>query len=63
MRILDADHQMLVFERCLQGERLRCSFNLSNEAASFTNSGRRLIDTGQVEDGLIGPFCAIIEEM
>lgn len=63
MRILDADHQMLVFERCSQGERLRCSFNLSNEAASFTNSGRRLIDTGQVEDGLIGPFCAIIEEM
>ena len=63
MRIVEAGEQVLVFERIDPTSRLRCTFNLSDRAASFMPSGRPLISTGEIDDGTLGPYAALIEEI
>lgn len=63
MLILEAGEQRLVFERWLDGERLRCTFNLSAENVPFTPHGRPLLQAGRVGDSQLGPFASIIESV
>jgi alpha-glucosidase len=63
MRIIEAGEQMLVFERAAAGNRLRCSFNLSDRAASFAAGGKELIGTGEIDGGSLGAYAAIVEEI
>ena len=44
-------------------ETLRCTFNLSGDPAPFQPSGRRLLDTGNIEPDTLGSYAAIIEEI
>ncbi|HVU31370.1 MAG TPA: alpha-glucosidase [Sphingomicrobium sp.] len=63
MRILQSGKELLVFERCAGNETLRCTFNLSDRLAAFTHSGRKIIATGDIDEGSLGPYAAIIEEI
>jgi alpha-glucosidase len=63
MRIVDAGEGLLVFERQDARERLRCTFNLSAGAASFVAAGIALLSTGEIGDGALGPYAAVIEEI
>ncbi len=63
MRIIEAGEQTLAFERSDRGELLRCTFNLSDRPVSFTPSGRRLIESGRVDDASLGPYAGTIEEL
>jgi alpha-glucosidase len=63
MRIAEAGEQKLVFERVGDGQRLLCSFNLSDRPVPFHTSGERLIGTGEVGGDVLGPYAAIIEEI
>jgi alpha-glucosidase len=62
MEIVEAGDRRLVFERCDSGERLRCTFNLSDRPVSFTAAGKKLLATGEI-DGALGPHAAIVEEI
>jgi alpha-glucosidase len=61
MLVLEAGEQRLVFERWLDGERLRCTFNLSAESAPFSPHGRALLQAGEIEAGRLGAFASIVE--
>ena len=61
--IVTADEALLVLDRCLGGQRLRCSFNLSAQAVPFAPGGRNLISTGDIGGNALGPFAALIEDM
>ena len=61
MRIVEAGDQLLLFERLAAGERLRCTFNLSDRPAHFAPSGRSLIRAGEVDGDEIGPYAAVVE--
>lgn len=61
MRIVEAGEQLLAFERSAAGERLRCTFNLSDRPAHSAPCGRPLISAGQVDAGDIGPYGALVE--
>lgn len=61
--MVEAGEQLLAFERSDGGERLRCTFNLSDRAASFAPSGKKLIGTGRIDDSALGPYAGIIEEL
>ena len=61
MRVIEAGKALLVFDREADGNRLRCTFNLSDQPAQFAISGRRLIGNGDVDNG--GPYAAVIEEI
>jgi alpha-glucosidase len=61
MRILEAGEQILSFERAAGGERLRCTFNLSNSSAPFAAAGEPLIGTGAIDAGELGPYAARVE--
>jgi len=63
MRIIEAGENLLIFERSGSGERLRCTFNLSDQAASYTPSGKMLISSGDIDDGRFGPYAALVEEI
>lgn len=63
MQVLTAGPQLLVFERCCKGERLRCSFNLSGEAVKFASSGNQLIASGSLDHEMLGANAAIVEEI
>lgn len=63
MPILDAGDQLMVFTRDCDRQRLRCAFNFSCRLVDYTASGQRLIATGSVRDGTLGPYAAIIEEI
>ena len=63
MRILEAGEQVLIFERESDGERLRCTFNLSGCSASVTREGRTLISTGDIDGSELGPYAALVEEI
>jgi alpha-glucosidase len=63
MRIVGAEEQMLRFERRLSGERLLCTFNLSDRPAPFNASGTTLIRTGELDLTTLGPYAALIEEI
>ncbi len=60
MEIRQADDAMLIFDR---GQRLRCTFNLSEQPQPFARSGRELLRTGPVDGSSIGPYGAVIEEI
>jgi alpha-glucosidase len=63
MRILQADDQLLVFERGAAGEDLRCTFNLSGRPASVAAGGRLLFSTGDAGGDALAPFSARIEQI
>jgi len=63
MLVIEAGDQLLVFERALGSQRLRCSFNLSPEPISWACSGTVLVATGENRPGSLGPWSAVIEEM
>jgi alpha-glucosidase len=63
MRIVEAGEALLVFERTLGAERLRCTFNLSEHDARHDASGKVVLGTGQVDGGTLGPYAAVIEEI
>ena len=61
--LVEAGPQQLVFDRANGAETLRCTFNLSDTRAPFQSSGRRIIGTGDVADGALGPYAGLIEEI
>ena len=63
MDILEAGRQLLVFERLSDGQRIRCTFNLSEQRAPFSPAGNTLIDTGDIDAGSLGPYAAVVEEI
>ena len=63
MRVIEAGEQKLVFERGGESERLRCTFNLSQQPATFTPAGRMLINAGDIDGGKLGPYAGAIEEI
>ena len=63
MTIIEAGDQRLVFDRAVDGQRLRCSFNLSDQPIDFSESGSALMRTGAVDGASLGPYAAIIEEI
>jgi alpha-glucosidase len=63
MEIVRADDQLLVFDRAADGERLRCTFNLSGSPAGFAATGDQLFRIGDLDDGQLGPYAAVIEEI
>jgi alpha-glucosidase len=63
IRIGEADERKLVFERANGTGGLRCTFNLSSEPVPFRPTGKSLISTGDIDDGALGPYAAVIEEI
>jgi alpha-glucosidase len=63
MEIVEAGESLLVFDRITEHQRLRCTFNLSDGAVPFSGSGRELIRAGNVDEGSLGPYAALIEEI
>jgi len=63
IKLIEAGSQRLVFDREAGQETLRCTFNLSANLAPFQPSGRRLMDTGNIEADTLGPYAAAFEEI
>ena len=63
MQIIEAGEALLVFERSIGSQRLRCAFNLSEQEVRYDATGKVLLSTGQVEGGRLGPYAAVIEEI
>ena len=63
MNILQADDQLLIFDRVIDGERLRCTFNLSGAPAKFASAGQMLFRLGDLDGNDVGPYSAVIEEI
>jgi alpha-glucosidase len=63
MEIREADDALLVFDRLLGSQRIRCTFNLSEGPRPLASSGRGLLSTGPVDGNSVGPYGAIIEEI
>ena len=63
IEIVEAGDALLVFERAAQGQRLRCTFNLSADTLPFRASGRVLVSAGQVGGGSLPPYTSVIEEI
>lgn len=61
MRVLEAGDQLLVFERVAGGERVRCTFNLSELPTRSARCGRPLLSAGQVDAEIIGSYAALVE--
>jgi alpha-glucosidase len=61
--VIEAGDALLVFERASEGQRLRCSFNLSDRPAAFATTGTELIRAGHVDSASLGPYAAIVEEI
>jgi alpha-glucosidase len=61
MRIIEAGEQRLVFERSFGGNRLLCTFNLSDQLAPYAPLREPLISTGEVNSNSLGPHAAVIE--
>jgi len=62
MQVLEAADKLLVFERSSNGERVRCSFNLSGTTVKLSRTvERELLRLGNVETGELGPWSAVIE--
>jgi alpha-glucosidase len=62
MTVLHADEQLLVFERCGDGETLRCAFNLGDTPRSLPHGGgyRLLQSVNGATVELLPPFGALI---
>jgi len=63
MQVLEAGEQLLIFERARGGERLRCSFNLSERPSKFTAAGKIVMRSGDIDGGRLGPYAAVVEEI
>ena len=63
MRIIEASEALLVFDRAVGGQHLRCTFNLSEDEMRYGAGGKVLLTTGHVEGGGLGPYAAVIEEI
>ena len=63
LEIVEAGEQRLVFDRVRGEQRLRCSFNLSDDRVAFSPAGRTISSAGAVAASELGPYAAIIEEM
>jgi alpha-glucosidase len=63
MTIIEAGEQLLRFERSCDGQRLLCTFNLSESAAAFEPSGSNLLSSGDFPAHSIAPYSAIIEDL
>ena len=63
MKVTESGGSLLIFERSASGERLRCTFNLSDREAPFAFGGKELIRAGYVDAATLGPYSAIIEEI
>ncbi len=63
MKVVEAGEQMLRFERVHDGQRLLCSFNLSDRAATVDASGAMLLSSGEVSAHSLGAYSAIIEDI
>ena len=63
MNILEAGEQMLVFDRECDGERLRCTFNLSEQEVHYAAAGQILLTSGRADSGSLGPYAAVIEQI
>ena len=61
MRILEAGEQRLVFERACGGERLRCTFNLSNRPAPLVPARKPLVSVGEFDAETLGPYAAVVD--
>jgi alpha-glucosidase len=63
MTVVEAGEQLLRFEREHGGQRLLCTFNLSEREAVFAAAGALLLSSGDVSDNSIGAYSAIIEDI
>ncbi len=63
MRIVEAGESLLVFERAVGGQHLRCTLNLSEEDIRYEPSGKTLLATGRVDGGMLGAYAALIEDL
>ena len=63
IKVLEAGEQLLRFEREHEGQRLLCTFNLSDRPAHFRASGVALVTANECSGGAIGPYSAIIEDV
>jgi alpha-glucosidase len=63
MAVIEAGDELLTFDRSAAGERLRCTFNLSDRPVSFSPTGTRLLAAGEMDGTTLGPYAAIVEEI
>ena len=63
MENVKAGEAMLAFDRAFGDSRLRCAFNLSERTVPFRGEGKILIGTGEISEGTLGPYAALIEEI
>jgi alpha-glucosidase len=63
MHIVEAGDQRLVFDRSLEGQRFRCTFNLSDQDATYAPVGQPLLISGETGGASLGPYSGIIEEL
>ncbi|MEO7276886.1 MAG: alpha-glucosidase [Sphingomicrobium sp.] len=63
MTIIEAGEQKLVFARHGPGQRLLCTFNLSDHPVGYRKSGNRLLGSGRVDETELGAYAAVIEEI
>jgi alpha-glucosidase len=63
LELVEAGAQLLVVDRSDGGETLRCTFNLSGNAARSRRSGKELLATGDSAEDELGPYAALIEEL
>ena len=61
MRVVEAGKQRLVFERASGGERLRCTFNLSDRPVAYAGASNPLITSGEIAREQLAPYSAVIE--
>ena len=63
IHVIEAGKALLRFDRVIDGQRLRCAFNLSAEPVECAIEGRSLIQTGNIDGGELGPYASLIEEI
>ena len=63
MEIIEAGEQILVFDRTLDEQRLRCTFNLSDQDVPYTPQGSPLLKSGSVSEASLGPYAGVIEDL
>ena len=64
VQVLEAGEQLLILDRDAEGERLRCSFNLSGSPAPRTASAADpILSAGEVTADRFGAWAAVIERV
>ena len=63
LEIIEAGDQVIRFDRHYEGQRLRCSFNLSPDPAAWTPAGTAVASANAVADNALGPYGAVIEKL